>query len=723
MNISAQETSLPVESFSVEQFIRYSLGVHPELEALTSEALASPDTHKPHENVKNIGKEFFPDLDSSRLVEFNRSANSLLGLEWVLKKDYESFTQCQPTETRLSHRSFDLLHAYTTSILSTPEDIQAMKVFLAINDLGKIRSVADTVNQSLDLNEVDHDEILRLALKHFPGLSPGFQGLTLEHQKMILDGLTTQFNLAQFMQAENVPANLTKLRNVDEQTLHFYLMHTLYDIAGAAGHITQEGSLVMNEPTFQNFSTAIESIDGLTKGESETEVYNNYLHHVSPLDVDLSNPADYMLARISGMMRVTDPWQAAALQATINQLPTRTRDILEQALGKTGIDDDGIALLVYYSPTFLKNLGNAANPKTFTKTIGTGLMALANTIQLARRHLVNRREENGVCTLFIHDMATAAKDGSEGLDNRRIQVRKRGDDLEAIVEPSAEIDIRKFEEQTLAEMPGKKVGVIGIGGGSDAVQAGIMGKLLTSQDPKKDAIIISIRSQYTRSQDMAGNMNLPRTVENYEEEIAPGVYIVTPTSTGSGRFVENVPAIDMRSVLIISEEGRLEEQLQSVVDKFKLDTVIALDTGGDALLPQADLSSQDAWSLTAINNLPRVKKLSCEVATGIDAPQNAESVLLHAQAKYFEPSRVITELILRTYREWEFDGSRKDRYGKTALAWQQALRGHIGMTEIPLPEHVIGDDNNPWTPYVDLRRATRGVFFMDLDKHIAAIQD
>ncbi len=157
----------------------------------------------------------------------------------------------------------------------------------------------------------------------------------------------------------------------------------------------------------------------------------------------------------------------------------------------------------------------------------------------------------------------------------------------------------------------------------------------------------------------------------------------------------------MRSVLIISEEGRLEEQLQSVVDKFKLDTVIALDTGGDALLPQADLSSQDAWSLTAINNLPRVKKLSCEVATGIDAPQNAESVLLHAQAKYFEPSRVITELILRTYREWEFDGSRKDRYGKTALAWQQALRGHIGMTEIPLPEHVIGDDNNPWTPYVD----------------------
>lgn len=722
MNLSTQETSFPTEAFSVEQFIRYALGVHPELEALTNEALASPATHDvPQGTAKNIGKEFFPDLDSSRLVEFNRSANSLLNLEWVLKKDYESFTKCQPAETRLSQKSFEQLCAYTKTFLSTPEDIQAMKVFLAINDLGKIQSVADTVNHSLQLDEVDHDEILRLALEHFPEQSPGFESLTPKHQKMILDGLATQFNLGQFMQAENVPANLTKLKSVDEQTLHFYLLHTLFDIAGAAGHITQEGSLVMNEPTFQNFSTAIESVDGLTKGKSEIEVYNDYLHHVSPLEVDLSNPGDYMLARISGMMRITDPWQAVALQATINQLPSRTRGILEQALGKTGIDD-GTALLSYYSPAFLKNLGNAANPKTFIKTISTGLMSLANTIQLARRHIINRRE-NGVCTLFIHDMATAAKDGSQGLDNRRIQIRKKGNDLEAIVEPSADVDIFKFEKQNLAEIPGKKLGVIGIGGGSDAVQAGIVGKLLTSQDPEKDTIVISVRSKYTRSQDANGKMNLVRTVEDYEEEIAPGIYVVTPKSTGSGRFVENVPAVDMKSILVISDGGdELQAQLQMIVDRYDLDTVIAVDTGGDALLPQADLSSQDAWSLTAINKLSNVTKLSCEVATGIDAPQNAESVLLAAKARYHEADHLATELILRTYREWEFNGSRKDRYGKTALAWQQALRGHIGMTEILLPEHVISDDNNPWTPYVDLRRATRGIFFMELAKHIEAIR-
>ncbi len=695
------------------------LDAHPELKDLTSEALASPAAHKKTDEDNNLGRLLFPELESSQLVEFDRSAASLLTLEWVLLDDYESFTECQPVATKLSRKSFNLLRAYTQSVLETPEDIQAMKVFLAINDLGKIKSVADQVSQGLNIDEVDHDEILRLALTHYPELSPGFQSLPESHQDMVLKGLATQFNLAQFMQAENVPANLSKLKHVDEKTLHFYLMHTLYDIAGAQGHVTQKGSQVMTETTFRNFEAAIKSVDGLTKGKSEVEVYNDYLHHACPVEVDLAKPDEYMLARLCGMMRITNTWQAVALQAVVTNLPEQTRNVLKKALNKTGIDD-GTALLAYYSPAFLRNINLASNPNNFSEAITVGLTTLANTIQIARRHIVDRKE-NGVCTLFIHDIATAAKNGSDGLKDVRVGVRKKGKDLEAVIEPSPEIDVGKFPHQALEAIPGKKVAIIGMGGGSDVVQAGILGKLLEQQGGKESPIVVSIRSKYTRSQDTQGVMNVLRTIENPGEQIASGVYLVTPASSGSGRFVENVPAGDMTTILVIEEEGQLHTQLQAISDRFGIDTVIALDTGGDALETLPNPASQDARSLTAISRLQNVEKLSCEIATGIDAPLNAENVLLAAEATYFDPNQEAIDLILKTYRKWGFDGSQPSLYGKTAFAWQQALRGRRGITEIPLPSRVIADDNNPWTPYVDIRRATRGIFIMKLEKHIDAI--
>jgi hypothetical protein len=67
------------------------------------------------------------------------------------------------------------------------------------------------------------------------------------------------------------------------------------------------------------------------------------------------------------------------------------------------------------------------------------------------------------------------------------------------------------------------------------------------------------------------------------------------------------------------------------------------------------------------------------------------------------------------------DGSNENRFGKTPLSWQKALKEEIWLQVIDLPTRVITDEKNPWKTFVNIQPSTKWMFFMTTDNHLKAI--
>lgn len=196
--------------------------------------------------------------------------------------------------------------------------------------------------------------------------------------------------------------------------------------------------------------------------------------------------------------------------------------------------------------------------------------------------------------------------------------------------------------------------VIGMGGGSDCIQASILAKLLQ----QKGAIcnnVISIRTNKTTSQDSKGSMGEERTVNNPARIIDDDIYLISAETTGSGRFLENIPARDLNVYLIIDrEDGNLKQKIEKTLhDIGKVETLIGVDTGGDLLYPLNETENQaittpdqDRRVLEEINSIQGIKKKCSIIGIGIDSPDCADDILQDANASYFEPDEEEKDEIL-----------------------------------------------------------------------------
>ncbi len=728
--VSTGETKKEVAS-SVK-IVKSLVEKYPEMGWLTGNVDATPEASIVEQTEGTIGKQIFPNLDKQNLIEFDRAAVGILALQWAMNGDYENFTACQKKSTKLTSESFAKLQKYTKEILQNPEDFKAMETFMVINDLGKIRSVVEGIAEKSGVTDVDHDKILLVGLEQYPDISPSFQKLSSRHKELILNGLKTKFNIGQFIQAENVPASLEGLMDIDRESLKFYLLHALYDIAGAAGQSVQNGSVAMNEPIYENFRLAIDSLEKLGERQNSDETYNAYLNRkAEKFGLDISIPVDRAVTRICCMLRSSNAEQAQEVAQVFSRLSQNIRAILENDLNMRGTND-GIATLIYYAPAFLANLqkkfGESGEADSANKALVLGLETFARVFQEAR--IANKgREGNGVYAVMASSLAKAATENPEKLSSQEIKLKPISNDAEIELFDVPVIDKEKFTKiKGLAEIFGKKVAVVGIGGGSDCAQAAILGELLKKAE-KECLCVISIRTEKTGSQSADGAVGEKRSVENHGGEIKKGAYLVTPETTGSGRFLENIPAGELPVYLVIEQKDiSLQEQIDAVLKQVGgADTIIAVDTGGDALYSTTGHDAaratpdQDLRSLQAINNLSGVYKLSCEIAVGIDTPPNGESILLDSEAKYYEPTPEESAWILEKYQEWQMDGSNETRFGKTSLAWQKALKEHFGFQEINLPTRVVLDKKNPWNPFVHVQPSAKGMFFMDVEKHLRSI--
>ncbi|MBR2704809.1 MAG: hypothetical protein IKE91_05000 [Clostridia bacterium] len=345
--------------------------------------------------------------------EYKRTWCSVELLRFVLDGNYDAFCECQSVDVRITPESFAKVREFVKSVLKNEEDEKAMAYYLIINDLGKIGDFVQKIKDELGFESVDHDMILFEGLKANPELSPSFAALDEKYRNLILAGLKANFNMGQFVQSECFPANLIPLKDVEKDALDFYLIHVLFDIAGAAGHVKSNGSLVFNEVYTNRFYWALESIRAMCDGEmTAARAYDEYLIKTMEyfgLYVSLISEESMVIAKLLNLIRVTNHDEAKQVEKAFYDLPTYTRENLAKELTATGIDDS--AILLYYLPAMLQNaLGYY---KKIDAENAISLMLDKMATKISRLYKMIRAmidmHKDGVRIAFIADLAAAAK--------------------------------------------------------------------------------------------------------------------------------------------------------------------------------------------------------------------------------------------------------------------------------------------------------------------------
>lgn len=676
-----------------------------------------------------------PEGESISEMEFKRTKLSLDLLGWVLEGNYEKFTACQSDDVKLSHKSFDEIQQYTRSTLKTNADIYAMQAYLVINDLGKIISFVKQIENELHLQSVDHDELLYEGLKRMPELSPTFSSLLPEYQKIILAGLETKFNMGQFVSSENLPVNLLPLQGIDIRSLNFYMIHVFYDIAGASGHVINDGTTIITEAYWRDFKVANKVILDMVYGsQNAIEAYNTYLlERAQMLKLDYITKEDFAIVKICNLIRISSPQEAKEVKQSYINLPVQVKEMLTKELTKDGINNKGI--LLYYVPALLSNATNYFRKNGNINVIGNAmkiaLPILANIYGLTRAKINNCENDSGICTVFIADVAEKAKKPLE-LPNYKFIFKQVNDDYNVKCEQLEKIDVKITEKSIIS---GSNVIVVALGGGSDCIQAAMVGKFLL----KGCKNVISIRTQKTSSQNENGEMNKQRKISNPKEILTDGVYLCDSETDGEGRFFENMPSqIGINSYLIIDkEDGMLFSKIQAVIEHIKksgdvIDTILGVDTGGDCLYPvkkgtiNAETTpDQDRTGLEAIVQFEKLgfKVFNCIVAPGIDSPNGITTdILKKANAVAYMPTIQESEEILEMYYKWNMTGNDVRKFGKTSLIWQSALKKERGLITVNIPLQNVLSDDNPWIPTVTITDISEMIIFMKTSNCINAIK-
>jgi len=344
-------------------------------------------------------------------VEFDKTVVSVFCLFWVLKNDRASFTQCQRPDVALSEKSWEALKEYVLKVCPKEEDVEALMVFTVLNDLGKVVKVVEYVAARTGVEQLDHDKILWMGLNTMPGIFPSYARLPQQFKKWLLEGLAAQFNFAQFVQGESVPASLTGLKGVSKEALDLFNMHALFDMAGAAGQFNWHGSLVITEPTYNDCFMTIAAIETLKDGASVKQVYDTYLHkRAVSLGFDIRFPTQRALTRICCLLRLHTRQEADKVRKAYENLPADTWTLLRRELNTTGIQD-GTAILLYYAPALMVNVNAArkaelqSSEALFVEAIEAGLKIMAGCFIAARKHVEENHITNPVFTADINDVA------------------------------------------------------------------------------------------------------------------------------------------------------------------------------------------------------------------------------------------------------------------------------------------------------------------------------
>jgi hypothetical protein len=360
-------------------FARQLVVMYPELKWLTMKVHISPEDAKalPHPEA------FSPQLFQAFHPEVERTLTSLVVLQQILKGDYDGLTKGQvimkdgqaiPSPVKLKAASFDFARQLFFRILSNGKEgplpegpkaiesvdldrLDALITYMAIHDLGKSKRFEDVATKVSGKATVDHDRVLLYGLSAEPMLSTSFERLPAPLRKLLSEGISADFNIAQFAQGENVPASLNELKKLSREAFDFFFAHLFLDVAGSTGVKNPHGSNVMIEPVFNGYRTGYEFLPMLFDGMQPNDLYKFFLQtRAGSLALPFSGlNHDYAIARAALMARAGNPNAAQNVKKAFESLPRKAMENLVEEMAESG---NGIltAILPYYSPALIDSL-------------------------------------------------------------------------------------------------------------------------------------------------------------------------------------------------------------------------------------------------------------------------------------------------------------------------------------------------------------------------------
>lgn len=320
-------------------------------------------------------------LFSKDYAEVNKMLLSMLGLKWLLANDYELFTGCQSSHSKLTRASFNKLRAFFLGRLPGADEVYALFVLMVVSDVGKDPNLARDVQQlqamttgnHAEPSPVNHDVVTLQAAE--AGLLPSLQDhrLPADLRQDVLLGLElgAKLNVAQLAQAENVPGSLCILRKFRDRARAYNLrvMEILLDVAGAGAVRDTRCCGLMTEPVFQSYMTTVAAMDTFLDGtvSSERECYDrvlrtraNALAQTGFALLSTTSDDERALLRLLTIGRVMDRQRAELFQTAFGQLPSPVRQRLVKGLNTDGLSlspnadtDTDTAVIPYYAPGLL----------------------------------------------------------------------------------------------------------------------------------------------------------------------------------------------------------------------------------------------------------------------------------------------------------------------------------------------------------------------------------
>jgi hypothetical protein len=730
-NETVQDETLIRAKELMEEYLDIAGLVH----CTTYASPVNPDTV----TTDSAGSRLLPGVSPIQLVEVNRTLSAVLTFDDVLAGNYEVFTGTQ-TMDRLSVESFAFLQELSNRCARPGPQREAVRSHLAINDNGKrddwMRAATEIIGHPIS----DHDKVLQIVLTHRPEMSPTYTALPPESRQIILDCLEAGVNFGQIFQGEASVGSLRGLTALKQrpELLQHAVMEWVYDVAGARGHESQRGSLVVTEGFTTNAQMLIEALDSVgadTPSERiPADIYNAYLRkRAEALDLPYESNEDVTIARIACMAGIKTTEDAAVVDEAIRQaLGISSRTILAQKLGSLNSEDP----VIYYSPKIINNLINILREREDPDAlhngivIGAGTLAQILSVHARQTALGAERMEQ----IMVLQIARLCGTTPEALVQGRIELIGTREDAMAGMKPEHDVDLSALKRmESLEELPGETFVAIGIGGGSDIVTAEVLAETAEAEGGKKCLGAISIRTATDYS---SGGQ---RELLDFHENLGDGVYVAGPQSKMSkGRYHEDLVAATGRSTIVIMKDAsvqfdlQLDKALRYLSSNQPIGTIIGVDTGGDAITPVGMASpsepaigeNQDRTTLLALSRIgPALASniLVGIVGLGVDSPHGAGAMLQQAQSQYFLPSKSISREIIQRYASMGLPSDSPTRFAKTLPAFVKALEGHRGLVEVSLPSEVLLSQANPWNPFTYVDEVSTALFFTRLDAHLAVV--
>ncbi|KAK5188582.1 hypothetical protein LTR92_011391 [Exophiala xenobiotica] len=221
--------------------------------------------------------------------------------------------------------------------------------------------------------------------------------LTEENKACLLCGikLGSHFNFGQLAQAENAPASLASLADMNGHDRAFELrfMEQVLDLAGASGHEDWTCAKKMIEPIFQSYRNVYDVAHAIISGKTGLrEGYDiiltrklDLLHQAGyQRDFDIQNPSDRALMRLFCLGNTSNAQHAEMyFTAFTERIPEATRQTLVHGLNLDGTVEEPAVQTTYLPAMLTKAVGNTVGGEDKEK-----LMALAAMLRYLARCLV-----------------------------------------------------------------------------------------------------------------------------------------------------------------------------------------------------------------------------------------------------------------------------------------------------------------------------------------------